>query len=194
LDWRRSLRRRASRNGYGGTASGIDLGAFRRPELVLVPDLPPREEKRPRQLRPARILIADSSPILRSGVGQLLTAEGGFDVLEAKDLEELQRAVAEKKVDLALVDLELPPAGGISAIARLSGFCSAPLVAWGFASDKEVKAARLAGASAYLRKDVPFAPLESSLRDLIARANRTGLLARAAEFTASAFRRNGPGF
>jgi DNA-binding NarL/FixJ family response regulator len=171
------------------------VGASRHPELGLVPDLPPQqEEKRPRQTRRARILIADASPILRLGVGEMLAAEGGFEVLEAKDLEELQRAVAGNKVDLALVDLELPPAGGISAIARLSGFCRLPLVAWGFASDKEIKAARLAGASAYLRKDVAFAPLESSLRDLIAGANGTGLLARTAGFRASRFRRNRPGF
>ena len=185
MDWRSGLRRRASRNGHESAATGIDLGAPRRPELVVVPDLPPQEGKRSRQARPARVLIADSAPILRMGVGHLLATEGSFEVLEAESLEELQRAVVEEKVDLVLVDLDLPPAGGISAIARLSGFCDLPLVAWGFASEDEVRAARLAGASGYLRKDVAFAPLVHSLRELIAGGRRTGR-------KASPFRRNEP--
>jgi DNA-binding NarL/FixJ family response regulator len=119
------------------------------------------------------------------GVGNLLAGEGSFEVLEAENLEELQRAVVEDRVDLVLVDLDLPPAGGISAIARLSAFCDAPLVAWGFASEDEVRAARLAGASGYLRKDVAFAPLVGSLRELIAGDRRTGR-------KASPFRRNEP--
>jgi CheY-like chemotaxis protein len=191
VTWRSGLRRRASRNGHGSAAPGIDLGAPQRPELVVVPDLRSQEERLPSQLTRARILIADSAPILRMGVGHLLATEGGFDVLEAKDLEELQRAVVEEKVDLVLVDLELPPAGGISAIARLSGFCSSPLVAWGFASDEEVKAARLAGASGYLRKDVAFTPLVRSLRELIAGGRRNGLLSRAGR-KVSPFRRTEP--
>lgn len=157
----------------------------RRPELVLVPESPEGEERHPRQTRPARILLADSAPILREGVGHLLATEGGFDVLEAEDLDQLQRLVVDEKADLVLVDLDLPPVGGIRAIARLSAFSSSPLIAWGFASEEEVKAARLAGASGYIRKDVAFAPLVRSLRELIAEGRRTGR-------KASRFRRSEP--
>jgi DNA-binding NarL/FixJ family response regulator len=157
-----------------------------------VPELRSSDERRARQARPARILIADPAPILREGVVRLLSTAGGFEVLEAEDLDQLQRAVVQEKIDLVLVDLELPPSGGISAIARLSGFCDSPLVAWGFASEEEVRAARLAGASGYLRKDVAFAPLVRSLRELIVEGRRSSLLSRAARLTGSPFRRKQP--
>jgi DNA-binding NarL/FixJ family response regulator len=56
-----------------------------------------------------RVLIADDSLLLREGVARLLV-EAGFEVVgQAGDAEGLLREVAEKKPDVAIVDIRMPP-------------------------------------------------------------------------------------
>ncbi len=56
-----------------------------------------------------RIVIAEDSVLLRAGLTKLL-ADGGFDVVAAvPDAEQLLRAVAEHRPDLALIDVRMPP-------------------------------------------------------------------------------------
>jgi DNA-binding NarL/FixJ family response regulator len=56
-----------------------------------------------------RVVIADDSLLLREGVSRLLV-EAGFEVVgQAADAEELLREVAEKKPDVAIVDIRMPP-------------------------------------------------------------------------------------
>ncbi|GAA4600426.1 DNA-binding NarL/FixJ family response regulator [Actinoplanes octamycinicus] len=56
-----------------------------------------------------RIVIAEDSVLLRAGLTKLL-ADGGFDVVDAvADAEQLLRAVAEHRPDLALIDVRMPP-------------------------------------------------------------------------------------
>lgn len=150
-------RRRRPRAGLGATASRRPVSAGPRSS---------REGQR-------RILIADPSPILRSGVQTMLAAHGEFEVHTAGDLAELQQAVAAHRPDAILVDVDLQPRGGIDAVACLSGFCEAPLFLWGLLpTDGQEAAARLAGASGFVRKDVPFVALTSTLRELAGSAGR----------------------
>ncbi|BAL90120.1 putative two-component system response regulator [Actinoplanes missouriensis 431] len=54
-------------------------------------------------------MIAEDSVLLRAGLTKLL-ADGGFDVVDAvADAEQLLRAVAEHRPDLALIDVRMPP-------------------------------------------------------------------------------------
>ncbi|MDI6103786.1 response regulator transcription factor [Actinoplanes sp. NEAU-A12] len=56
-----------------------------------------------------RIVIGEDSVLLRAGLAKLL-ADGGFDVVAAvPDAEQLLRAVAEHRPDLALIDVRMPP-------------------------------------------------------------------------------------
>jgi DNA-binding NarL/FixJ family response regulator len=56
-----------------------------------------------------RIVIAEDSVLLRAGLTKLV-ADAGFDVVDAvPDAEELLRAVAEHRPDLALIDVRMPP-------------------------------------------------------------------------------------
>ena len=56
-----------------------------------------------------RVVIADDSVLLREGVARLLV-EAGFEVVgRAVDAGELLREVAEKKPDVAIVDIRMPP-------------------------------------------------------------------------------------
>jgi DNA-binding NarL/FixJ family response regulator len=56
-----------------------------------------------------RVVIADDSLLLREGVSRLL-AEAGIEVVgQAADADELLLEVADKKPDVAIVDIRMPP-------------------------------------------------------------------------------------
>ena len=56
-----------------------------------------------------RVVIADDSVLLREGLSRLL-AEAGIETVEVVgDATELERAVAEHRPDVALIDIRMPP-------------------------------------------------------------------------------------
>lgn len=119
-------------------------------------------------MRRTRVLIADPLSIFRSGVRNLLSRESDFDVVEAASLDEVIAAVEGECPDVALVDLDLPPAGGVAAVARLSEKCPAHTIVWSFEASREtVLAAIRAGASGYLHKEISPAGLVRSLRGVV---------------------------
>jgi DNA-binding NarL/FixJ family response regulator len=105
----------------------------------------------------SRILVADSMPIFRAGVRKLLGRES----------EEALQRVAETPLDVGLIDLDLPPAGGIEAVSRLVRECSAQLVLWTFEPTREMifEGVR-AGASGFLPKEITAAGLVRALRGI----------------------------
>ena len=56
-----------------------------------------------------RVVLADDSVLLREGIAQVLGAAGFEVVGQAGDANELLRLVAEKKPDVAVVDIRMPP-------------------------------------------------------------------------------------
>jgi two-component system, NarL family, nitrate/nitrite response regulator NarL len=119
-------------------------------------------------MRRTRVLIADSLTIFRSGVRSLLLRESDFEVVEAGHLEEVKRAIADDPPDIALIDLELPPLGGVAAVAHLAERCTAHAVVWSFTPSREtVLAAVRAGASGYLHKEISPRGLVRSLRGVV---------------------------
>ena len=113
-----------------------------------------------------RVLIADGAPIFRSGVRHLLSREGDFVLSEASDLDELLHAVEHETPEIALIDLDLPPSGGVDAVAYLSP-STARLVVWGFEADRErVLAALTAGADGFLDKAISPTGLLRALRGI----------------------------
>ncbi len=102
-----------------------------------------------------RILVADSLHIFRAGVRNLLERESDFEVIEAGTLEEVLDAVAHKCPDIALIDLELRPLGGVVAVQRLAQRCSTYMIVWSFEPSREtVLAAVRSGAHGFLHKDI----------------------------------------
>jgi DNA-binding NarL/FixJ family response regulator len=69
-----------------------------------------------------RVVIADDSLIVRAGLGRLLEAGGLRIVAEAGDGDELLRAVALERPDVAIADIRMPPTHtdeGIRAADRI---------------------------------------------------------------------------
>src|SRR5438477_13204100 len=64
-----------------------------------------------------RVTVAESAEIFR-GTVRVALAQHGFDVVEAGDLEGLLRAGSSGS-GIALVDLGLPPLGGVAAAREL---------------------------------------------------------------------------
>jgi two-component system nitrate/nitrite response regulator NarL len=101
------------------------------------------------------ILIADSLPIFRSGVQTLLERESDFDVTTVSDFHGLTRAIAADCPDIAIVDLDLPPNGGVEAVSHIAARCSCHTIVWSFDPTREmVLAAVRAGADGYLDKRI----------------------------------------
>ena len=119
-------------------------------------------------MRRTRILVADSLQIFRSGVRNLLARESDFEILEADSLDELLHAIEYDCPDIALIDLELPPAGGVAAVQRLAKRCSTYTIVWSFEPSQEtVLAAVRAGAHGFLHKEISPEGLVRALRGVV---------------------------
>ena len=114
-----------------------------------------------------RVLVADGAPLFRSGVRHLLTREGDFLLTEAGDFDELMHAMEHEAPEIALIDLDLPPSGGVAAVARLAAESEARLVVWGFEAEREqVLEALTAGADGFLDKAISPPGLMRALRGI----------------------------
>jgi two-component system nitrate/nitrite response regulator NarL len=112
-----------------------------------------------------RVLVADSLAIFRSAVRSLLSANSDFEIGEAADLSEVLEAIAEGCPDIALVDLELAPHGGLEAVTRLSERGCSCTIVWSYGPSREtVLDAIRAGASGYLEKTISANGLVRALR------------------------------
>jgi two-component system nitrate/nitrite response regulator NarL len=111
-----------------------------------------------------RILVADCVTVFRAAVCTLLAAEADFAVTEAANAAEVTAVAGRQPVDLALVDLELPPAGALEAVRALRRG-GTEVVVWSFEPDHQtVFAAIRAGACGYLNKDISSEGLIRALR------------------------------
>lgn len=115
------------------------------------------------------ILVADAHPIFRAGVCNLLSHESDFDVQEAEDFAEVRAVLSAGTPDVALIDAELPPDGGVPAVARLAREPHMSSILWGFAPEPQAVLAGIqSGASGYLHKEISAPGLIRALRGIIA--------------------------
>ena len=115
-----------------------------------------------------RVLVADPLRIFRAGVGNLLLRESDFEVVEAGSLDEVFVAVEGQCPDIALIDLDLPPVGGVAAVRRLARRCSTYTIVWSFDPSQEtVLSAVRAGAHGFLHKEISPEGLVRALRGVV---------------------------
>lgn len=104
---------------------------------------------------PTRVLVADPVALLRAGVRAALERAGGFAMSEAEDESSLLAAVESERPELVLLDLHLPPVGGVAALAHFDGEDAPRVIAWALDPDgDQVLAALSAGAIGFLTKDM----------------------------------------
>jgi two-component system, NarL family, nitrate/nitrite response regulator NarL len=104
---------------------------------------------------PTRVVVADPVGLFRAGVRSALERAGGFAVTEAHDQPALLAAVRLERPELVLLDLHLPPSGGIAALGHLEDATGPRVIAWSLEPDgDEVLGALSAGAIGFLTKDM----------------------------------------
>lgn len=115
-----------------------------------------------------RILVADPLRIFRAGVRNLLAREREFDVVEAGTLDELLEAADDGEPCIALIDLDLPPVGGIAAVEHLAGRGGGYSIVWSLEPTRDaVLAAVRAGAHGFLHKAISPDGLVRALRGVV---------------------------
>jgi DNA-binding NarL/FixJ family response regulator len=118
-------------------------------------------------VRRTRVLVADPVRIFRVGVRNLLRRESDFEVVEAAQLADLE-ALTDECPDIALIDLQLPPFGAVTALNWLRNHCASHNIVWSFEPSREtVLDAMVAGADGYLSKEITRAGLVRSLRGVM---------------------------
>jgi two-component system nitrate/nitrite response regulator NarL len=111
-----------------------------------------------------RVLVADPVRIFRAGVRNLLRGEHDFEVIEAAELADLE-ALTDDCPDIALIDLQFPPFGAVTALNWLRNRCDAYTIVWSLKPSREAVLDALgAGADGYLCKEISRAGLVRSLR------------------------------
>jgi two-component system, cell cycle response regulator DivK len=114
----------------------------------------------------ARILVVEDNPLNLKLIRDVLEFEG-FDVVTAQSGEEGVAVAASDRVDLVLMDLQLPGIDGHEALVRIRSDprCRAvPVVAvTAFAMKDDIESARRAGFDGYIAKPISVRALPKQL-------------------------------
>jgi len=102
-----------------------------------------------------RIVVADDHGIVREGLGALLAARPGFDLVgTASTGAEAVRAAVTLRPDVLVMDIQMPGTGGIEATREITRVAPdvAVLMLTMFDDDESIFAAMRAGARGYVLK------------------------------------------
>ena len=109
-------------------------------------------------MKPVRLMLVDDHTLFRKGLAELLHGRGNLEVVAATaSAEEALRLLREHKPDLLLLDLNLPPNGGLALLRRLQdeeGWNGPTLVLTVSDSEDDLADTLHAGARGYLLKDM----------------------------------------
>lgn len=112
----------------------------------------------------ARVLIADDHPFFLDGLGKFLASAGHEVVAHADHARDVYALIEDKRPDLILLDVNMPPSSGIEILKTLrSRGCEIPviLVTAGIAASDTLEA---------IRNDVNGIVMKHSAADLLVRA------------------------
>ena len=67
-----------------------------------------------------KVLLVDDHPMVREGMGRLLEGEGGFEVVgEIDSVEAALEELGRKKVDIVVMDIQLPGVDGVEGTRQM---------------------------------------------------------------------------
>ncbi len=118
---------------------------------------------------PIRILLADDHTVVRMGIAAVLSLDPGLEIVaEAEDGAGMLEQYRNTLPDIVLLDLRMPEMDGLTALKRLrSEFPHARvLVLTTSELVEDMRRTRDAGASGYLRKNVPRAELVHAIQEI----------------------------
>ncbi|MFD7236651.1 response regulator [Streptomyces syringium] len=106
-----------------------------------------------------RVLVADDEPLIRAGIRMILTSADDIEVVaEAADGREAVELALRHRVDVALLDIQMPVLDGLSALAELGrtapGVRALILTTFG-ERDNVLRALRHGGAGFLLKDSAP---------------------------------------
>ena len=113
-----------------------------------------------------KLLIVDDHPIVRAGLRRLLAALPEAEIGEAASGREALTAFKAQRLDLVILDLNLPDIGGLEIIARLkTADREARIIVLSMHDDRiHVTRALQAGAAGYVSKNIPPDQLLEAVR------------------------------
>lgn len=115
-----------------------------------------------------RVLIADDQDLVRGALAALLGTEDDLEVVaEVGRGDEVVEAVREHRVDVALLDIEMPGMTGIEAAEALqaegSGLSCRTVIVTTFGRPGYLRKALAAGVSGFVVKDTPPSQLAEAV-------------------------------
>ncbi|HLU62324.1 MAG TPA: response regulator [Gammaproteobacteria bacterium] len=116
-----------------------------------------------------RVLLVDDHKLIRVGLGKLLEAEAGIEVVgEAADGETALQLARELAPDVVVLDINMPGMNGVEATRRLTRLEPAPRILIVSMHSQDPVPARLleAGAAGYLTKDAAADEIVAAVRQV----------------------------
>ena len=114
-----------------------------------------------------RLVIADDHPAIIDAVASFIADETDIELVgRAGDGEHALRLIEERRPDVAVLDIRMPPFGGIEVLRRLAGSADSPAVILytGFPERSLLLESLDAGARAFLLKESPLSDLMRAIR------------------------------
>ena len=113
-------------------------------------------------MTPATVFVVDNEAQIRRVLRTMLTSHG-YAVIEARSGEEAVERIRQEKVDLILLDFNMPGMSGVEACAEIRRSCDAPIIMLTVRNSERDKVQALdAGADDYVVK--PFGSEELMAR------------------------------
>jgi len=116
---------------------------------------------------PVRVLLVDDHTLFRKGLAELLDGRDGIRVIAATGSETEALAIArEQRPEVAIVDLNMPPHGGLALLRRLreEGWQGTSIVLTVSDAEDDMANALAGGARGYLLKDMEPDELVEAVR------------------------------
>jgi two-component system, NarL family, response regulator DesR len=118
-----------------------------------------------------RVLLAEDQAMIREALAALLSFEDDIEVVAKVGRgDEVTGAAKEAKPDVALLDIEMPGADGLTAAAALRRECPGIkiIILTTFGRPGYLRRAMESGASGFIVKDSPADKLVRTIRDVLA--------------------------
>lgn len=112
----------------------------------------------PDHIRPIRVILADDDPDLRDGLASLLDVDPRITIVgTAADGREVLALLKRHRVDIVLMDVEMPVLDGVETTRIMARCCTSVKVVMftAFEVQHRLNEALAAGACSFLTKDLP---------------------------------------